>query len=104
MTGFDIGEAFQRARLIGETELLSAAPKSGGAQSDFGDALAEAVREVDKLGKNTKHTAEAIARGEPVEVHELMIAMGKSEVAFNMMLEVRNKMIEAWQTLSRSVG
>ena len=46
----------------------------------------------------------AKARGEPVEVHDLMIAMGKSEVAFNLMLEVRNKIIDAWQQLSRSVG
>jgi flagellar hook-basal body complex protein FliE len=32
-----------------------------------------------------------------------MIAANKSEVAFNLVLEVRNKMVEAWEKLSRSV-
>jgi flagellar hook-basal body complex protein FliE len=32
-----------------------------------------------------------------------MMAMGKSDVAFNLMLEVRNKLVDAWEKLSRSV-
>jgi flagellar hook-basal body complex protein FliE len=31
-----------------------------------------------------------------------MAAANKSEVAFNLMLEVRNKLVEAWEKLSRS--
>ena len=42
--------------------------------------------------------------GEDVELHDVMLAGGKSEVAFNLMLEVRNKLIDAWEKLSRSAG
>ena len=40
--------------------------------------------------------------GEDVELHDVMIASSKSEVAFNLLLEVRNKMVDAWEQLSRS--
>lgn len=71
--------------------------------SGFADKLADALGEVNSLGDEVKSKAEAIARGEDVELHDLMVSMGKSDVAFNMMLEVRNKLLEAWNTLSRAV-
>ena len=71
-------------------------------KSSFANALTDAIRKVDDLGDAAKDQANALARGEPVELHELMISVNKSEVAFNMMLEVRNKLLDAWQTISRS--
>ena len=47
--------------------------------------------------------AMALVRGEPVQVHDVLVAMGKSEVAFNLALEVRTRLLQAWETLSRSV-
>lgn len=92
-----------RVRLLGEGIAQGRDVEEGGGRSGFGSALLEALDEVRRLGEESKNKAEALARGEPVDVHDLMIAAGKSEVAFNLMLEVRNKLIEAWQTLSRSV-
>jgi flagellar hook-basal body complex protein FliE len=40
--------------------------------------------------------------GEEVELHDVLIAGSKSEVAFNLLLEVRNKLVDAWEQLSRS--
>jgi flagellar hook-basal body complex protein FliE len=40
--------------------------------------------------------------GEGVELHDVMLAADKSEVTFNLMLEVRNKLVDAWEKLSRS--
>jgi len=108
MSGFDIGgaeglgEALSRARLLGSEEIRTDLQQE--TKADFGSALSKAIAEVDRLGDEVGDRAAELARGEPVEVHDLMIAMGKSEVAFNLMLEVRNKIIEAWQQLSRSVG
>ncbi len=113
MTGFEIpgfdipgGDSLlPRPRFVGEQEPASkptSAP-SAGESADFSSALTDAINEVDQLRGDASDKVEALASGEPVELHELMIAMGKSEVAFNLMLEVRNKMVEAWHTLSRSV-
>ena len=107
MSGFDLpmigGEGRAAQPLVGRRPSGELDGTSATSSPDFGAALTRALEEVSRLGDDAKNKAEALARGEPVEVHDLMIAMGKSEVAFNLMLEVRNKMLEAWQTLSRSV-
>jgi flagellar hook-basal body complex protein FliE len=76
-----------------------ATPRAG---ESFRRSLASALEELSSLQHDVKDKAEALARGEPVELHELMIAMGKSDVAFSLMLEVRNKLVDAWMTLSRT--
>lgn len=74
-----------------------------GATGSFGDALAGAIDKVDSLRDDVQDKFESLATGEPVALHDIMLAMGKSEVAFNLMLEVRNKLVDAWEKLSRSV-
>lgn len=107
MTGFDFsmidGEGLGGVPLVGRRPVDEPGRTTAGESTEFGSALSRALEEVGRLGDDAKDKAQALARGEPVEVHDLMIALGKSEVAFNLMLEVRNKMVEAWQVLSRSV-
>ena len=107
MSGFDIsGPAEFKPRLIGEGQNdAQRADGQGGLEgTSFADTLTSALNKVRSLQLESKEQTEALARGENVEVHDLMIAMKKSEVAFNLMLEVRNKILEAWQILSRSVN
>lgn len=76
--------------------------QEGGAKG-FGDLLTGALENVQALQDDTGNKTRGLAMGEDVDVHDVMIAAGKSEVAFNLVLEVRNKMVEAWEKLSRSV-
>jgi flagellar hook-basal body complex protein FliE len=69
----------------------------------FDGFLGEAIDTVDSLQKDTQQKVRGMMLGEGVELHDVMIAANKSEVAFNLVLEVRNKMVEAWEKLSRSV-
>jgi flagellar hook-basal body complex protein FliE len=91
--------------LVGET----AAPLDGervggdGHGHAFGGVLADALAKVDALQQRVGDQVQALASGEPVALHDIMMSMGKSEVAFNLMLEVRNKLVDAWEKLSRSV-
>lgn len=78
-----------------------AAVPAGGAS--FGDRLAEVLESTAGLQREVRNQTEAMFMGEPVALHDVMLAMGKSEVSFNLMLEVRNKLVEAWEKLSRSV-
>lgn len=105
MSGFDIpGPAQLKPRLIGDPD--GQGPRTGDVEKGpgrlFEETLSGALQEVRSLQQDSDAKYEGLIRGE-VEVHDLMIAVGKSEVAFNLMLEVRNKLLEAWQTLSRSV-
>ena len=70
----------------------------------FGGALADALGQVNALQDAVGQKYRALATGAPLELHDLMSAMGKSEVAFNLLLEVKNKLVDAWDKLSRTVG
>ena len=107
MSGFDIPSPAEfKPRLIGEgqNDAQQLDGQGGLEGASFADTLNSTLTKVRSLQLESKGQVEALARGENVEVHDLMIAMGKSEVAFNLMLEVRNKILEAWQILSRSVN
>lgn len=113
MSGFDILgpirppqiESFElpvaKPNLTQDPERISG---GGGSEGSFLGDLQDALGNVRELQLEARDKARALASGEPVEVHDLMISMGESEVAFNLMLEVRNKLLEAWQTLQRSVS
>ena len=108
MSGFDIiggplkGPELPRPRVLGEPG-DERVRDGGDPLPGFARTLADAVDRVDALSDEVTAKTEALAMGKPVELHDLMMAMGKSEAAFNLMLEVRNKIVDAWERLSRSV-
>ena len=69
----------------------------------FGGALADAIDRVQGLQQQVRDQVQSAATGEPVALHDIMLAMDKSEVAFNLMLEVRNRLLDAWDKVSRAV-
>jgi flagellar hook-basal body complex protein FliE len=86
-------------------------PPIGGGDSDkpavreltpFDGVLADSLQQVRGLQLDVGDKARGMVMGEDVELHDVMIAGSKSEVAFNLLLEVRNKMVDAWEKLSRS--
>lgn len=75
-----------------------------GSSKPFDGVLADSIENVVNLRSKSKEMARGLVMGEGVELHDVMIAGSKSEVAFNLMLEVRNKLIDAWEKLSRSLN
>ncbi|MFM1872418.1 MAG: flagellar hook-basal body complex protein FliE [Planctomycetota bacterium] len=73
-----------------------------GEPGGFEALLTDSIGAVNALQKDTAAKTRGLALGEDVEVHDIMMASSKSEVAFNLMLEVRNKLVDAWEKLSRS--
>jgi len=76
------------------------APQALGGAS-FGAILDHMVGEV-----NTKMEAGAaeqakVLSGESTNLHQAMISMQEASVAFSLMVEVRNKMVESYQELMR---
>lgn len=127
MTGFDLGSigSFDVARFqkevmramsergpnmidppkVGENTPLrpsttTSAPVEG---KGFDGFLGDAIGEVQALQKDTQAKVRGMMLGEGVELHDVMIAANKSDMAFSLLLEVRNKLVDAWDKLSRSV-
>lgn len=73
------------------------APSKGG----FASRLEELVGEVDRLQDHAGDLQTRAIRGEAVEVHDVMIASQEAGLALSMMIEIRNKLVDAYQELMR---
>jgi flagellar hook-basal body complex protein FliE len=74
----------------------------GGAQevSSFGDMFSNAINSVNELQKTSGQLATAYATGdESVSLTDVMVAAEKSSVGFQATVQVRNKLIEAYQDI-----
>mgnify|MGYP002777067457 FL=1 len=73
------------------------APAGAGAPS-FGDALGSALRRVNALQAETRDLQAAFERGEPgADLARVMVAAQASSVAFRATVEVRNRLVQAYQ-------
>ncbi|GAB4288082.1 MAG: flagellar hook-basal body complex protein FliE [Methylophaga sp.] len=69
---------------------------------DFGEVMQNAVGQVNALQKNSGELKTAFELGDPnVDLADVMIASQKASVAFEATLQVRNKMVEAYQEIMR---
>jgi flagellar hook-basal body complex protein FliE len=65
----------------------------------FADTLEQALGQVSDLQTNAQDAISAFLRGEPVEVHEVMAATEEAGIALEMLIEVRNKLTEAYRSI-----
>lgn len=72
---------------------------AGGDETSFGDTLKQALGEVSQLQEEAKDAIGAFLRGEPVEIHEVMAAAEEAGIALQMLIEIRNKLTEAYRSV-----
>lgn len=65
----------------------------------FADALKNAIGDVSAMQDKASDAIAAFARGEPVELHEVMAAAEEAGIALEMLIEIRNKVTEAYRTV-----
>lgn len=73
-------------------------PKSDGGPS-FGDLFRRAVNDTSGLQDDAKDMISAFLRGEPVELHQVMAASEEAAISLELLVEVRNKLTEAYRTV-----
>lgn len=70
--------------------------------SSFVDFLQEALHSVDQLQKEADVVTEAFVLGQkPVEIHDVMIATERAQLALDLTVAIRNKLVEAYQEIMR---
>ncbi|MBI5017362.1 MAG: flagellar hook-basal body complex protein FliE [Deltaproteobacteria bacterium] len=79
----------------------SGAAKSSGTEKSFGDFLAESLSKVDDLQQGADAAVAQMAQGEGPGIQEAMVAIEKADVAFKLMMEVRQKILDAYQEVIR---
>lgn len=67
----------------------------------FKDTLSQFVNSVNDLQSQAADTEKAFLQGDISDVHQVMIAVEEASVAFELLMEIRNKLLEAYQTIQR---
>nr|WP_141431392.1 flagellar hook-basal body complex protein FliE [Bacillus sp. 03113] len=71
------------------------------AQKSFASVLNKAIQNVNNTQLQSDKMTEKLALGENVDLHDVMIASQKASITLQASLEVRNKVIEAYQEMMR---
>jgi flagellar hook-basal body complex protein FliE len=76
-------------------------PEAAGKQAAFADMLTEMLESVNQVQQESGQMQQAFLAGEPVELHQLMIKAEEAGVATDLLLEVRNKLLDAYREIMR---
>ncbi len=74
---------------------------SQGDQGSFGDSLRSAIRSVDQLNQSSDSQVSELLQGDRQDIHNVMIAVEKADITFQLMMQVRNKILNAYQEVSK---
>jgi flagellar hook-basal body complex protein FliE len=92
---------------IYKTQSFPAMPAAGGPVTEkvqgqsFGEMLKSHLTEVNHIQTSADIAVQKLASGQDKDIHNTMIAMEKASVAFQLTMQVRNKMLEAYQEIMR---
>ncbi len=98
-----IGSGFSGIGGLGDTGARSV-PVIGTGGASFGDSLKRALNDVSAAQDNASDTLGAFLRGEPVEMHQVMAASEEAGISLQMLIEVRNKFLDAYRQLTTMNG
>lgn len=79
---------------------LPSASKAEVQETSFGDTLREATAQVDTAGLDARYKISGLIEGNGTDVHDAMIAVEKADLSFQLMLQVRNKVVQAYQQIA----
>ena len=68
----------------------------------FAETLTESLAKVNDLQKEADVAIEDFVAGKTGNIHETMISVNKADIAFRLTMQVRNKIVEAYQEVMRT--
>jgi len=76
---------------------VSGAPSSSG----FRNVLHSAIEDIQQLEGKAESQVAGVLAGNGTDVHSAMIAVEKADLSFQLMMQVRNKIVSAYEEISR---
>lgn len=70
-------------------------------QIGFGEQLNKAIDQLNQIQLQSEETKLKFVTGEIQDIHQVTIAMQEAKIAMSLAVEVRNKVVEAYQEISR---
>ena len=85
---------------IAPIEIGGPAPSSAGG-SDFHNMLQSAIGTVENARDNANQSVQNFLSGEGDDLHSTVLAVQRADLEFDMLMQVRNKVISAYQEIMR---
>lgn len=88
----------------GQPAGVSTGKNAGAGKADgpsFADVLKNSIQEVNALQKEADHAIEKLQTGKTEKVSEVLGAVEKADLAFRALMQVRNKLIDAYDEINR---
>lgn len=88
------------------SHLGAAAPQlqklgSSGKGDDFANTMMDALKQVNETQQESQQLRDKFMANQPVDLDDLMISMEKASTALQLTMQVRNKLLEAFQEINR---
>jgi len=81
--------------------LAAPAALDGAAPASFGDLVSEGLRQVGNQLQTSQADLQRLATGDVENLHQIMIRMEEARLSFQLMLQVRNRLLESYQEVMR---
>jgi flagellar hook-basal body complex protein FliE len=69
--------------------------------NSFGSVLKDAISDINKLQNDADNAIAKVQLEDAGSIHEAMIALEKAGISFQVMMQVRNKILDAYQEVMR---
>jgi flagellar hook-basal body complex protein FliE len=84
-----------------KSRLAETHPAKEAGKADFGAHLNNALGEVNELQQKADQAIQQLAGEGKGDLQDTMVALEKADVSFRLMMQIRNKVLEAYQEIMR---
>ena len=94
-------DGFPVQPLGGDDKVPSKPAKEGAQKVNFEDVLRGTIQNVDKLQHDASEAVQKMELGESQSFAEVMTAVEKADIAFRTLMQIRNKLVDAYDEIRR---
>ena len=87
-----------------QSTMPSTTEKNTKNDSSFENILSKSLKEVNSAQINANNAVKDLVAGKTENIHETMIQMQKASISFQMMMEVRNQLVDAYKDIIKMRG
>lgn len=84
-----------------QAKILEVKPDLNIKQADFSDLITQPIKQLNANITASEQAVESYVLGEAGSVHDVVIAMEKAKMSLQLAVEVRNKLVDAYQDILR---
>ena len=70
-------------------------------QKDFGETISDFLKAVNESQKDSSQKVSDVIQGKSNNLHEAMMMLEESKLSFQLMLEIRNKLLDSYKEIER---